>query len=146
MNPHQNKMTMQAAFDDLAAGDPALFLASMADDFSWTIAGVATEWADTWSGKQAVRDQLLTPLFEQFEDGYTNTALSFTAEEDRVVIECRGRVATKAGARYDNQYCYVCRFDESGRMVSLVEYADTALMDKALQRPPRRSGSAAEGA
>lgn len=129
---------MEEVFASLAEGDRAPFGAAMADDFSWTIAGVATEWARTWRGKQAVRDQLLAPLFAQFDGRYTNTALSFTAEEDRVIIESRGRVATEAGERYDNHYCYVCRFNEQGQLVSLVEYADTALMEAVLSPPPQR--------
>lgn len=130
---------MEEIFAGLAKGDRTSFADSMADDFSWTIAGVATKWAGTWRGKQVVREQLMAPLFAQFADTYTNTAVSFTAEEDRVVVECRGRVVTKKGTRYDNQYCYVCRFDRHGKLTSLIEYADTALMEAALQPPPEAS-------
>ncbi|HEX8053102.1 MAG TPA: nuclear transport factor 2 family protein [Thermoleophilaceae bacterium] len=130
---------MRAVFEGLAAGDGTRLVEAMSDDFSWTIAGVATHWAGTWRGKQAVREELLAPLFAQFADRYVNTPLSFTAEEDRVVVESRGRVTTKAGARYDNHYCYVCRFDDDNRLASIVEYADTALMEAALHPPESRA-------
>ena len=139
----QNKDTMKAAFDGLAKGDTTLFVEAMSDDFSWTIAGVATRWAGTWRGKQTVREELFAPLLAQFADQYTNVPVSFTAEEDRVVVECRGRVTTKAGARYDNQYCYVCRFDDQHRLASIVEYADTALMEAALSPPAQPAPVAA---
>lgn len=137
MSASKNKRTMEEVFSSLAEGERSPFAAAMADDFTWTIAGVATQWAGTWHGRQAVREHLFAPLFAQFADRYTNTAISFTAEEDRVVVECRGKVTTKGGARYDNQYCYVCRFHENGKLAALVEYADTALMEAALAPPPQ---------
>ena len=137
MGAAENKQRMQQVFSALAEGDRAPFAAAMSDDFSWTIAGVASAWAGTWHGRQAVGDELFAPLFAQFAGTYTNRALSFTAEEDRVVVECRGQVATKAGDRYDNHYCYVCRFNEEGKLASLVEYADTALIEAVLDPPPK---------
>lgn len=141
MGAQDNKRVMEEVFSGLAEGDRAPFADAMAEDFSWTIAGVATPWAGTWHGKQAVREQLFAPLFAQFADRYTNTPVSFTAEDDRVVIECRGSVTTQAGDRYDNHYCYVCGFDAAGKLASLVEYADTALMDAVLSPPPERDSS-----
>lgn len=140
MDANQNKQAMQRAFAGLAEGDGSALVALMSDDFAWTIAGVATRWAGTWTGKRVVREELLAALFEQFADQYRNTPVSFTAEADRVVVECRGHVTTKRGRRYDNQYCYVCRFDADGRLRSLVEYADTALMEEALT-PPASDGT-----
>jgi ketosteroid isomerase-like protein len=135
MDAQRNKQLMQEVFAALAHGDGGPFVAAMSEDFTWTIAGVATEWAGSWRGKQAVREQLLSPLFSQFADRYTSTAVSFTAEEDRVVVEARGRATTATGETYANQYCYVCRFDEGGKLAELVEYADTALMNERLTPP-----------
>jgi len=140
MDPQRNKQLMSEIFAALAEGDGNPFAEAMSDDFSWTIAGSATQWAGTWRGKRAVQEQLLRPLFAQFERPYRNRAVSLTAEEDRVVVECRGEVVTKSGRPYNNQYCYVCRFDEQGHLASLVEYADTALMEEALEPPPLDAG------
>jgi len=82
-----------------------------------------------------VRPELFRPLFAQFEGSYRNRASRFVAEADLVVVECRGDVATKAGARYDNQYCYVCRIDDAGKLVALTEYMDTALAERVLAPP-----------
>jgi uncharacterized protein len=127
------KQLLQEAFDALAAGNGQPFVALMADDFSWTIPGSGT-WAGTWQGKQAVREQLFAPLFARFADTYTNRAIRFIAEGDFVVVECRGKVTTTSGRRYDNTYCYVCRF-EGGLMRELTEYMDTELAASALGAP-----------
>jgi len=126
---------MQRICAALAAGDAAPLRAAMAEDFSWTVMG-ATAWSGTFRGREAVLRELLAPLVAQFADTYTNVAHNFVAEGDQVVVECRGRVATRAGGRYDNSYCWVCRF-EDGKLRALTEYLDTHLLETAL-RPPRR--------
>ena len=126
---------MQRICAALAAGDAAPLRAAMAEDFSWTVMG-ATAWSGTYRGREAVLRELLAPLVAQFADTYTNVAHNFVAEGDQVVVECRGRVATRAGGRYDNSYCWVCRF-EDGKLRALTEYLDTRLLETAL-RPPRR--------
>lgn len=134
MNPAQNKRTMQAIFAELAHGNGKPFVAAMADDFCWEIPGRGA-WSRRFEGKQTVRDELFKPLFAQFATTYTNRALRFIAEDDIVVVECRGQVQTVRGEAYDNTYCYVCRF-ENGRLRELTEYMDTALAEAVLAPPP----------
>jgi uncharacterized protein len=130
----ENRQRLEAAFERLAEGDGREFIALMADDFSWTIKGT-TAWSRRYDGKTAVLEELLGPLMAQFTGRYRNTAERMVAEGDFVVVQCRGDAETKAGARYDNDYCYVCRF-EDGKLRELVEYLDTALVDAALKPPP----------
>jgi uncharacterized protein len=137
MAASENKRLMQAIFSELEQGNGRPFVEAMADDFSWTIIGT-TDWSRTYRGKQAVLDELLRPLFAQFADRYTNTAHRFIAEDDRVVVECRGRVTTKSGSPYNNTYCWVCRVAD-GKLRELTEYLDTELMATALD-PPGKSG------
>jgi uncharacterized protein len=129
----ENKQLMQEVFDELAVGNGIPFVDALADDIRWQIIG-STEWSGTWEGKTAVREKLLDPLFAQFETRYRNTAIRLIAEDDYVVIECRGDVITKSGKPYRNTYCYVCRLD-GGRVLELTEYCDTELLTKALTPP-----------
>ena len=129
----QNKQLMQAIFAELAQGNGRPFTAAMADDFSWTVTGHGP-WARTWRGREAVQRELLAPLFAQFAGTYRNRALRILAEGDIVVVECRGSVATRAGRRYDNHYCYVCRLAD-GQLKELTEYMDTELATAALGAP-----------
>jgi uncharacterized protein len=133
MTAAENKQILQTAFAALEIGNGKPFVDAMADDFTWTIMGT-TPWSRTYSGKLTVRRELLDPLFAQFADRYTNTALRFIAEDDYVVVECRGHVTTRLGQPYNNAYCYVCRFS-NGRMVELTEYLDTALVERVLTPP-----------
>lgn len=135
MTTSENKAHLQRICAALATGDAVPFREAMADDFCWTITGT-TAWSGTYRGKEAVLRDLLAPLVAQFADTYTNVAHNFVAEGDQVVVECRGRVGTKSGGRYDNSYCWICRF-EGGKLVSLTEYLDTRLLETALAPPVR---------
>jgi uncharacterized protein len=142
MSAQENKRLMQRVMDALAKGDGRPFVEAMADDFTWIIPG-ETAWSGTWRGKEAVRRDLLAPLFAQFDGLYTNRALRIIAEDDIVMVECRGKVRTKRGQDYNNTYCWVCRF-EAGKLMELTEFMDTALVDRVLAPPPdrRRPGAA----
>ena len=133
MSAAENKLLMQQVFAELAKGNGKPFVDSMADDFRWTITGT-TPWSKTYDGKRAVLKDLMQPLFSQFADRYINTAERFIAENNYVVVECRGRVTTKAGKPYNNTYCYVCRMG-GGKMRELTEYLDTQLVAAALADP-----------
>jgi ketosteroid isomerase-like protein len=130
MTTAQNKQLMEEIFEGLSKGNSKPFGEAMADDFCWTIIGT-TRWSGTYRGKESVLKDLMAPLFAQFADQYTNTADRIIAEGDHVVIECRGRVTTKAGADYNNTYCYVCRLG-GGKLRELTEYLDTELVTAAL--------------
>jgi ketosteroid isomerase-like protein len=128
-----NKMYMQHIFAELAKGNRRPFAEAMADDFCWIITG-SSSWARTYRGKAAVRTELLDPLFAQFAGEYSNSAQRFIAEEDYVVVQCRGNVTTKKGEAYNNSYCYVIRL-AGGKMRELTEYMDTALTERVLVAP-----------
>jgi uncharacterized protein len=130
MSAAENKRLMQNIFSELSKGNGKPFVESLADDFCWTITG-STKWSRTYRGKEVVLTELLRPLFAQFADQYTNTAHRFIAEDDYVVVECRGRVTTKSGAPYNNSYCWVCRVAD-GKLQELTEYLDTELVTTAL--------------
>ena len=134
MTTFNNRALAEAVFTALAEGDTRPFAGAMADDFSWTISGQGP-WARTWRGKADVRAGLMAPLFAQFAGTYRNRATRIICEGDCVVVECRGNVATKTGARYDNHYCYVIQMRD-GKMHALTEYMDTALAEAVLTPVP----------
>lgn len=130
MTAAENKQLLKSVFDAWATGDIRPLVAAMADDVTWTVSG-HNSWSGTFAGRDSVRRDLLGPLGEQFEGTYTSTASRFVAEDDVVVVETRGSVATKTGQRYDNRYCFVFRLDE-GRIREITEYMDTQLVAEVL--------------
>ena len=133
MTTQLNKTVMEGIFAGLAKGNGAPFREAMADDFTWTITG-STAWSRSYRGKEAVSNDLLRPLFAKFKDRYTNTAERIFADGDHVIIQCKGRVTTIADKPYHNTYCWVIHMVD-GKMKELVEYGDTALIERALGSP-----------
>ena len=133
MDATENKELIRGAFAELERGNGGPFVDLLAEDIRWRIIGT-TEWSGTWEGKASVQRGLLDPLFAQFATRYRNRAIRLIAEDDYVVIECRGDVTTKSGRPYRNTYCYVCRLD-GGKVRELTEYCDTELLTKVLTPP-----------
>lgn len=128
-----NRGLLQNVFAELAKGNRRRFAETMADDICWTIAG-SSAWSRTWRGKQAVLNELMSPLFARFSDTYTCQAHRMIAEGDYVVVEAQGNVTTKSGKPYKNHYCYVCRMID-GKLVEVTEYMDTELAAAVLGPP-----------
>jgi ketosteroid isomerase-like protein len=133
MTAAENKQLLQQAFIEMAKGNSRPFVDLWSDDFCWAVTGT-TPWSKTYRGKRTVLKELMGPLFENFATHYTNNAHRFIAEDDYVVVECRGQVTTKSGKPYNNAYCYVCRM-EDGKIKELTEYLDTKLVMDVLQNP-----------
>lgn len=131
MSASENKQLLQHVFAEMSNGNTKPFGEILADDLRWTIIGT-TKYSKTYEGKQAVYKELLEPLFFQFANQYENHAQRFIAEDDFVVVQSRGRVTTKAGKEYNNEYCYVFRL-EGGKVTELTEYCDTAMIDRTLE-------------
>ena len=91
----REQTTLQNIFSELSKGNGVL-CRKPGRRHLLTIIG-STKWSGTYRGKQAVLNELLKPLFAQFADQYTNTAHRFIAEDDYVVVECRGPRHYKVG-------------------------------------------------
>jgi ketosteroid isomerase-like protein len=130
MGARENKQLMQQIVEELSKGNPELFVASMADDFRWTITGT-TKWSKTYEGKQSVLGELLGPLRARLNGRIKTTAHCLIAEGDFVVVEARGSNTTNSGAPYNNNYCFVFRLFDN-QLKEVTEYCDTELVTAAL--------------
>jgi uncharacterized protein len=130
MSTNENKKLTQVAFDALSEGDAEPFLGLLADNVRWTIHG-STTWSETYQGKTSVMEDLLAPVFAKFATPLRIAASRLVAEGEIVVVEGRGDTRTTSGERYDNTYCFVCRFDD-GRICEITEYMDTDLVRRVL--------------
>jgi len=130
MGASENKQLMQQIFEEMSKGDSELFVASMADDFRWTVTGT-TKWSRTYEGKQSVLIELFGPLRARINGRIRTTAHRLIAEGDFVVVEARGSNTTKNGVQYNNNYCFVFRLSDN-QLKEVTEYFDTELVTAAL--------------
>ena len=126
MTTETNKQLVRDAFEAMGRSDIRTLVDLMRDDFAWIIEG-QSRFSRSYEGKEAVKRDLLAPLFEAFATPYRFTIDEIIAEADRVVVRGRGQVKTKAGKDYNNSYCLRLA---GGKLVELREYLDTALVER----------------
>jgi uncharacterized protein len=146
MSAEANKKLMQEIFTAAGSSDPkardrALFVASLADDATWVVTGQYS-WSRTFSGKQAILNDLHGHVRSLLAEPARTIAHRFIADGDTVVIEARGDNLTRTGVRYDNDYCLVFRL-EGGKIKEVREYCDSVLTERALGRFPETERRAA---
>jgi hypothetical protein len=125
-----NRQLIQHAFDEMAAANSRPFVALLADDVTWRVMG-QTQWSRTYRGKAEVLS-LLGQLRDRLADRYRATAQRIIADGPYVVVQAQGHATTKAGAPYNNEYCFVYRL-EDGAIKEVTEYMDTELVTSALR-------------
>ncbi len=133
MGASGNKKIVLHIFDEMARGNSAPLLESLADDFRFVVMG-SSRWSRSYDGKAAVLAELFAPLRARIEGSITTIPVRLIAEGDYVVVEARGRNTTLQGKAYDNTYCNVLRL-EGGKLKEWTEYCDTALVDAVLGDP-----------
>lgn len=113
--------------------DPATaarFFERVADDVSWTVEGT-----HPLAGHYASRTAFTTATFDRLgplmRDGVRLEVVDLHVAGDVTVAELHATSTTLDGAPFDNDYCWVCRFDSSGpdaRIVEVRAYLDSAMV------------------
>lgn len=133
MTAEDNRQLLAAIFASLAEGNARPLTDAMSENFRWRFAG-EWPWARDWgSTKQEVRKSLLQPLMAQFAE-YRCRAEEIIADDERVVVRATAEATTTRGEAYPQAYCYVFRVQD-GRITEVLEYCDTALVERVLTLP-----------
>jgi ketosteroid isomerase-like protein len=134
MSAEANKKLMESIFARIAAGDRAAFVGALADDVTMRVTG-RYSWSRTFKGKAVLLRDLYGYLQTLLAEGRRTIPLRFIADGDHVVVEARGDMQTKAGVRYDNEYCLIYRLQD-GKIVEIREYCDSVLTETVLGKFP----------
>jgi hypothetical protein len=137
MSTAENKKLVQQIYTDAANRSGTTFTDHLADDVCWIVTGQYS-WSRTFSGRDAVLNGLMGHFRSLFAERPRTVAHNFIAEGDTVVVEAKGDNVTKAGVRYDNDYCMVWRID-NGRITMIKEYCDSTLVERVLGPFPAAS-------
>jgi ketosteroid isomerase-like protein len=130
MSAAENKKLVQQVYADAANRSGTAFVDNLADDASWIVTGQYS-WSHQFSGRDAILNGLMGHFRSFFAERRRTVGYNFIADGDYVVIEARGDNVTKAGLRYDNQYCMVYRI-ENGKIKEIKEYCDSTLVERVL--------------
>ncbi len=135
MGAAENKKLVQQIYTDAANRGGTTFVDNLAEDVTWVVMGQYS-WSGIYAGKEAITNGLLGHLRTLLTERTRTVAFNFVAEGEYVVVEAKGDNVTKAGARYDNEYCMVWRL-ENGKVKQVKEYCDSALIERVLGPFPK---------
>jgi uncharacterized protein len=141
MSAADNKKLVQQVYADAAARSGTTFADNLADDASWIVTGQYS-WSHEFKGRAAILDGLMGHFRSLFDARPRTVGYNFIADEDYVAVEARGDNVTKAGLRYDNQYCMVFRI-QNGKIKQIKEYCDSTLVERVLGPFPEQRKLAA---
>ena len=130
MTTAANKKLVQQVYEDSANRSGTTFVDNLADDANWIVTGQYS-WSHEFKGRDAILEGLMGHFRSFFAVRPRTVAFNFIADGDFVAVEARGDNVTKAGLRYDNQYCMVFRI-ESGKIKEIKEYCDSTLVERVL--------------
>jgi len=133
-------------FKNLESGHGQQFFAHVADDVDWTVEGTHPLAGHYHSKADFVSHtfEKLNKVLPQGAELYVEHALVCN---DWAVVELHSLATAKNGLRFDNRYCWVCRFQDD-KIVEVRAYLDSALVARLFEENPipemkRTSGATA---
>lgn len=120
------KERTQDIMNSLSQGRVRPLFDAMAEDVTWRWMGTR-QWSRTFEGKQNVVDTLFGGAWETLSPSSSVEVHGIHGDGDFVVVEHSGRNELADGRRYDNNYCWIFRF-QNGIIHEVREYMDTLLV------------------
>jgi uncharacterized protein len=121
-------------FKNLESGDGKGFFDHVADDVDWIVEGT-----HPLAGHYHSKAEFLVHTFEKLAKVLpqgTQLHVEHTiVSGDWAVVELRSAATANNGLRFDNRYCWVCRF-VNGTVVEVRAYLDSALVARLFDENP----------
>ena len=131
-------------FKNLESGDGGAFFAHVADDVDWVVEGT-----HPLAGHYHSKADFLAHTFEKLDkvlpQGTQLHVEHALATGDWAVVELHSLATARNGLRFDNRYCWVCRF-EGDMIVEVRAYLDSALVARLFEENPIGDASRASRA
>lgn len=128
-----DRQAIRALFDRLR-DDPDAFFAGVADDVDWTVEGTHP-LAGRYRGKADFRAHTFARLAKVLPDGARLSVETVLVDGDWAIVELRSDARAANGMRFDNRYCWLCRFADD-RIVEVRAYLDSALVAELFRQNP----------
>ena len=121
-------------FKNLESGDGKGFFDHVAEDVDWIVEGT-----HPLAGHYHSKAEFLAGTFEKLAKVLPKGAELYVehvlVSGDWAVVELRSDATAKNGFRFDNQYCWVCRFVK-GTIVEVRAYLDSVLVARLFEQNP----------
>jgi uncharacterized protein len=141
MSPARSGVTQELStayvreiFKHLESGDGKGFFDHVSDDVDWIVEGT-----HPLAGHYHTKADFLAHTFEKLAKVLPQGAQLRTEHAlvsgDWAVVELHSLATAKNGMRFDNRYCWICRF-VNGTIVEVRAYLDSALVARLFEENP----------
>ena len=114
--------------------DERAFFAHVADDVDWTVEGTHP-LAGRYHSKADFLAHTFAKLAKVLPHGTQLQVVQVLVSGDWAAVELHSLATAKNGLRFDNRYCWVCRFS-GDKIVEVRAYLDSALVARLFQENP----------
>jgi uncharacterized protein len=125
---------IQQIFRNLESGDGKGFFEHVAEDVDWVVEGT-----HPLAGHYHTKADFLAHTFDQLEkvlpQGTQLHVEHLLISDDWAVVELHSEATAKNGLRFDNRYCWLCRFADD-KIVEVRAYLDSALVALLFEQNP----------
>lgn len=125
---------VRGIFKNLESGDGEGFFAHVAENVDWTVEGTHP-LAGHYTSKAGFRAGTFAKLGKVLPGGAQLHVTHLLVSDEWAVVELRSLATAKNGLRFDNAYCWVCRF-ANGMIVEVRAYLDSALVAQLFRENP----------
>jgi ketosteroid isomerase-like protein len=116
--------SIRQIFQNLESGDGKGFFEHVAEDVDWIVEGTHPLAGHTF-------DKLAKVLPKGTQLHVEHLLIS----DDWAVVELHSEATAKNGLKFDNRYCWLCRFAD-GRIVEVRAYLDSTLVARLFEENP----------
>ena len=121
-------------FKGLEQGDGASFFKHVDDKVDWIVEGTHP-LAGHYKSKSDFVAGTFAKLAEVLPRGAQLVVEHLLVKDDQAVVELHSLATAKNGLRFDNRYCWVCRF-ANDTIVEVRAYLDSALVARLFAENP----------
>ncbi len=121
-------------FNNLETGDGSGFFTHVSDDVDWIVEGTHP-LAGHYHSKADFLAHTFKKLDKVLPQGTQLNLEHALVSGDWAVVELRSLATAKNGLRFDNRYCWVCRFS-GDKIVEVRAYLDSGLVAQLFRENP----------
>ena len=121
-------------FKGLEQGDGASFFEHVDDKVDWIVEGTHP-LAGHYKSKSDFVAGTFSKLAKVLPDGAQLVVEHLIVKDDQAVVELHSLATAKNGLKFDNRYCWVCRF-VNRTIVEVRAYLDSALVARLFAENP----------
>lgn len=122
-----SKEKITALFHNLETNHADAFFARVNDNVDWTVMGTHP-LAGEYKSKSAFFEATFARLNTVLQDGVILKVVDIHVDGNVAIVELRALSTANNGKPFDNTYCWICTFEDDGKISKVRAYLDSAVV------------------